>query len=278
MIRRTWTAVCFGLIGLVVMGVVTLPWSALAVINLRISPQIPWAIPVTIVYLSMVIAYLGGRGWPTSTREIRHRHLRARMPTPRAAAWSLLSGGAAILALWLVFAAVGGFERHMTPGREATLSPLVLFASVVTSAAVAAIGEEAGLRGFMQAPLEARLGPGAAIAATTITFVVIHGSHGVPKLLYEGPFYVAVGIVYGLLAYLTQSILPSLVLHFLGDTGVFALRTSLIRVSRLDTRFVDGFCVAAALIAAAFSIVAFKRLASVTAPDRADSDVARGNR
>jgi len=53
-IRNTWTAVRFGVIGLVVMGVVTVPWSVSAVLNLRLFPHVPWAIPVTIVYLFLV--------------------------------------------------------------------------------------------------------------------------------------------------------------------------------------------------------------------------------
>jgi membrane protease YdiL (CAAX protease family) len=274
MIYKVWTAVRSGVIGIVVMGVVTVPWSVSAVANLHFWPHVPWAISVTIVYLLLVTIYLGGRGWPASTRELRRRHLRAHMPAPRASIWSLLAGGAAIAALWFVFASVGGFEGQVTPGREATLGRTLLLASIVVSAAVTAIGEEAGLRGFMQAPLEARLGPGPAIAATTIAFVVIHAGRGIPRLLYMSPFYVATGIVYGLLAYLTQSILPSLVLHFLGDTVVFALRSSLIRSPALDTRPSSGFCIAAAVLAIGVSVVAFKQLASITAPIRDGSDAA----
>jgi membrane protease YdiL (CAAX protease family) len=147
-------------------------------------------------------------------------------------------------------------------------------AFVIVSAAVTALGEEAGLRGFMQAPLEARCGPAAAIGATTAAFVLIHASHGLAALLYMAPFYVATGIVYGLLAYLTQSTVPSLVLHFLGDIGVFALRTSLIRVPGLDTRPAGSFCIAAALVAVGISVVAFNHLASITAPMRDGSHAA----
>ena len=272
MIRNTWTAVRFGVIGLVVMGVVSVPWSVCAVANLRLFPRVPWAIPVTIVYLFLVTIYLGGRGWPASTRELRRRHLRARMPAPWPSIWSLLAGGAAIAALWFVFAAVGGFEGQVTPGREATFGRTVLLASVIVSAAVTAIGEEAGLRGFMQAPLEARLGPAPAIAATTVAFVVIHAGRGISRLLYMSPFYVATGVVYGLLAYLTQSTLPSIVLHFLGDTVVFALRSSLIRFPALEARPSSGFCTAAAVLAIGVSVVAFKQLVSITAPIRDGSD------
>src|SRR5581483_3302684 len=192
-------------------------------------------IPITIGYLAVILGYLSGHGPPRVTRDERRQWLRARLPTPRVSAWALLSGIPAIAALWLVFASLGGFEHLAAPGRETALPAAALFAFVIVSAAVTAIGEEAGLRGFMQAPLETRLGPAVAIAATAIAFVLIHGTHGVPTLLHNGIFYVVTGVVYGLLAYLTQSILPSLILHFVGDVGVFALRSSLLSTPSLQT-------------------------------------------
>jgi mannose-6-phosphate isomerase-like protein (cupin superfamily) len=168
MIHKTWTVVRFGLIGLGVMGVITVPWSLLAVVNLRLSPHVPWAIPITLIYLAVVVVYLAGRG-----------------------------------------------------GR----------------------------------------------VSTTGAFVLIHAARGFAALAYYSPFYVAAGVVYGLLAYLTQSIIPSFLLHFLGDTAAFALRTSLVRVSSPDGRGA-AFCLALALIAVVVSVAAFRHLAGITAPTR----------
>jgi membrane protease YdiL (CAAX protease family) len=42
----------------------------------------------------------------------------------------------------------------------------------------------------------------------------------------------AAGCIYGLMAYLSQSILPSLLLHFLGDLLLFGLRASVTASTR----------------------------------------------
>ena len=44
------------LIGLVVMAVVTAPWSLISVANLRLSPQVPWAIPTGLTYVGLLVA------------------------------------------------------------------------------------------------------------------------------------------------------------------------------------------------------------------------------
>jgi membrane protease YdiL (CAAX protease family) len=268
LLRDIWTALRFGVVGLAVMTIIVLPWSVLAALNVHVSPRVPWAIPITLGYLGATLRYLSGHGPPEATRDARRHWLRARLPTPQGSVWAALSGVPAIAALWLVFASLGGFDHLVTPGRETTLPAASLVAFVIVSAAVTAIGEEAGLRGFMQAPLESRLGPAAAIAATATAFVLIHGSHGVPTLLHNGLFYAATGVVYGLLAYLTQSILPSLLLHFVGDVGVFALRSSLLGAPSLHTQPARILSLSAALIAAVVSVAAFRRCTVVTASSR----------
>lgn len=256
------------LIGFFVMAVVTVPWSVVAVVNLRVSPQVPWAIPATLGYLAAMAWYLNGRGWPASTTETRRRHFRARLPGPTRTAWALLAGSLAIVSLWLIFAATGRLASQPAPGREAAVAPQVLLAFVIVGSLVTAMGEEAGIRGFMQAPLERRFGPYVAIAISTIAFVLIHLTRGAAALLSNGLFYLAAGVVYGLLAYLTQSILPSLLLHFLGDIVTFALRSSLLRLSGPHTVLEITFSVLGAVIMAGLSIAAFRALARNAAPPR----------
>ena len=267
MSSRIWTASRDVLIGLIVMAGITVPWSVVVVANLRLSPQVPWAIPAALIYVSLVIAYLNGRSWPVSTREFRRSRFRARLLSPALSVWSLLAGGLAVTCLWLLVAAAGHLGPSV-PGAEAGLAPPVLFAFVTVSAAITALGEEAGLRGFMQAPLESRFGPSVAITITTSVFVLIHASHGFTTLLHNGPLYIATGVVYGLLTYLTQSILPALMLHFLGDVVVFALRSSLIHGLAPRTQPEIALCLFAALMAATLSLLAFRQLASVSASTR----------
>lgn len=77
----------------------------------------------------------------------------------------------------------------------------------------------------MQQPIERRHGPVAAILITGIVFGLAHFTHPEVTLILL-PYFVAVAAVYGALAYLTNSILPSLVLHTVGVAGIVKPETS----------------------------------------------------
>jgi len=143
-----------------------------------------------------------------------------------------MAGGLSVVALWLTYAALGNFNRPVPLSHEAATLPMwALISAVIMSAAVTAIAEESGFRGYMQVPIEERFGAAVAVGVSSIIFVMVHISHGVTPLLRNGPYYAAAGCVYGVLAYQTRSILPSLVLHFAGDIFTFGIRLSLVRVS-----------------------------------------------
>jgi membrane protease YdiL (CAAX protease family) len=87
---------------------------------------------------------------------------------------------------------------------------------VLMSAVVAGVAEEASFRGYMQGLIERRHGPIVAILVTGSLFGLAHFTHPeVTAVLL--PYYLAVAAVYGALAYLTNSILPSVVLHAGGN-------------------------------------------------------------
>jgi membrane protease YdiL (CAAX protease family) len=256
-------------LGLCVVVAVPIPWSILITANLRLSPHVPWAIPAGIAYLSFAVLYLQGGGWPRSTSAARRRYSRALPLAFPEFGWALLGGLAAIASLWLLFAASGSLSANPSQHPLPDLSPMVLLSAIIIGAGATALAEEVGLRGFMQAPLENILGPGRAIAATSICFVLIHLSHGLEAVLRYGVFYLAAGCIYGLLAYLTQSVLPSLLLHFLGDIFVFGLRTSLFHVLVAPQPRVRTSLLLSALLAAAVAGAAFLRLARVNRGARA---------
>jgi membrane protease YdiL (CAAX protease family) len=264
-------------LGLAVMVAVTVPWSALALLNLRLSARLPWAIPLGIAYVGAAASYLNGSGWPKSTSAPRKRGFRAHWLAVAELNWALLAGMAAVAALWFLYAASGELAFQARQSSEAGLPTMVLLSATIIAAAVAAVAEEGGLRGFMQAPLERLLGPAAAIATTSIFFVLIHLSHGFAALVRNAPFYFAAGCVYGLLAYLTQSILPSLILHFLGDILVFALRSSLVHFGIPRESSTKARLVAAAVLLAGASLAAFFRLARLTSTRRSQARVADDN-
>ena len=255
-------------LGLAVTVAVAVPWSALVALDLRFSPRLPWAIPAGMAYMCAATAYLNGSGWPKSTAAARKRYFRAQPLVLAEFNWALLAGLAAVTCLWLLYAAFGYLSTPPPRASEAGLPLIVLLGAALVAAAVTAIAEEGGLRGFMQTPLERLLGPAPAIAISSFFFVLIHLSHGVAELARNAPFYFAAGCVYGLLAYLTRSILPSLILHFLGDVLVFALKSSLVHYTSPSGSMKRVSLVASALLLAGASWAAFFRLARLTSSKR----------
>ena len=87
---------------------------------------------------------------------------------------------------------------------------------LLMSAVVAGVVEETSFRGYMQRPIEHRHGPVVAILVTGTAFGLGHFTH--PELtLVLLPYFLAVAAVYGALAHLTDSTLPSMVLHAGGN-------------------------------------------------------------
>jgi membrane protease YdiL (CAAX protease family) len=111
-------------------------------------------------------------------------------------------------------------------GSDVSHLPLAtLSAFVLISAIVAGVAEESGFRGYMQGGIEQRHGPVVAILVTGGLFGFVNFSHPEVGLILL-PYYLAVATVYGALAYLTNSIYPSMVLHaggnILGSIDLFA--------------------------------------------------------
>jgi hypothetical protein len=68
----------------------------------------------------------------------------------------------------------------------------------------------------MQGPIERRHGPVVAILVTGILFGLVHFTHPEVTLILM-PYYLGAAAIYGALAYLTDSILPSAALHAAGN-------------------------------------------------------------
>jgi membrane protease YdiL (CAAX protease family) len=202
-------------VGMLVAIVGTLPRNIVFAANLRYFAEVPWAVPVTAVYLWFFWRYLNGAGPPESTAQARGRSLRANRVSARVWLWALLAGGLGIVAL--VFALRVANRMIELPSQQLpdlrhvpkiTVLSLLLFA-----APVAGIIEEAAFRGYMQGPIERRYGLGVAILITGTMFAVAH----LDFTLVLWPYYVAVAAIYGTVTYLTNSILPAVVLHTAGN-------------------------------------------------------------
>ena len=186
----------------------TLPWAALVKANMEYMPWLPWAVPVTALYLWLF--------WRTVRR---FEDSRLNRVSEDVWGWAIVAGVLGLGALVSFFSVLNRLMRLPSQSTEGdfTDTPLpTLFTWVVMSAIVAGVTEETSFRGFMQGPIERRHGPVVAIFVTGSFFGFAHFTH--PEVtLRLMPFYMSVAIIYGLLAYFTNSVLPSMILHAGGN-------------------------------------------------------------
>ena len=184
----------------------TIPWALLVAANLKFLPGAPWAVPVMAVYLWVL--------WRIAPRS----ELRASNPSGDVWMSAIFAG---MLGLWalVLFQIIMNRLLHL-PQQQAgdlsqvpftTLAPMLLMSAVVSG-----LVEEGSFRGYMQGPIERSHGPVIAILVTGSLFGFAHFTHPEVTLALM-PFYLAVAAIYGTIAYLTNSIWPSAVLHAVGN-------------------------------------------------------------
>ena len=193
----------------------TIPRNLLFAANLRYYAGVPWAVPLTAGYLWLFWRYLNGAGPPDETAEERRASLRANRLPGRVWAWALVAGGLGIVALVLALRVAN--RMVVLPDQRlpdlAQVPRATALSLLLMAAPVAGVVEEAAFRGYMQRPIERRSGPAVAILVTGTMFAVAH----LDFTLVLWPYYVAVAALYGIVTYLTDSILPAVVLHTLGN-------------------------------------------------------------
>ena len=145
-----------------------------------------------------------------------------------------------------------------------TVALMILMGSLV-----APFMEEAGFRGYFQVALEREFRGWVAVTVSSLVFALAHFAHGFlwPKLL----VYVLVGVAFGATAYLTNSTLPALLPHVIGDLIFFTLvwpydaARRLVSDSGTDNWF--WIHVAQAIVFTVLAVWAFQRLARESRED-----------
>jgi len=210
-------AVVVGCLVLTAGGLLTGP---LLFANITFYPAVPWSVPLLAGYLWFFWQYLRGRWWPRSTADARREGLRANPLSSRVWRWALLAGYLAMGSSYALHWVVGRLTplNFAIPALLEQLPPFTLISILLMASVVAGIVEEAAFRGFMQGPIEKRHGVVAAIAVVSIVFGSAHLTDWQPSMTAARMgFIVLASIVYGIMAYLTNSILPGVVLHATGD-------------------------------------------------------------
>lgn len=260
-----WAAV----LALVLAGFASVTWGGLLVANLTLSPAIPWSIVVMAIILWLFWRYLGGAWRPRSTAQARRALQRATL-TPRATlGWALAAGALSLVALvglWIVLVELTQVGGNPTIPSANAAPAWTLALALVMGSFVSSLSEEFAFRGYAQVTLERAFGGVAAVALSSLLFALYHGptqGFAWSKVL----FYYLVGVVFGTIAFLTQSTLPAWPAHLAGDLLFFFL----IWPHDATRRFVlrDGadasfwLFVALAVVFTALAILAFRQLARV---------------
>src|SRR5438067_4126689 len=217
-VRKFALFIGFALLSLLLIGFSGAVWAGLLYANFKTTPSVPWALPALLVYLWLLWRYLAGFGWPQNTGAQRKALLRA-YPVPVAAyGWSIAAGLTAVFALagfWIVMYRLFPMKPNPLIPTTFTSSPIFIAAIIVGASLLAPISEESAVRGYLQTVLERNFAPITAVTLSSTVFALAHATQGLvwPKLL----FYFLVGVAFGSLAYINQSILPVIPVHIAGD-------------------------------------------------------------
>jgi len=270
---RTLKVIGFGLLAFAITSLAGGIWSALLIVNLRSSPSLPWSVPAMGLVLWLLWSYLAGKGWPRTTSEARRLYLRANRRSTRTYLWAWTAGALSIVALagyWIaLFQLVkmpANLFADMSRYPRLTVALMILMGSLV-----APLMEEAGFRGYFQVALERELRAPLAIVIASLLFALSHGpTQGFfwPKLL----FYFLVGVAFGTIAYLTNSILPAIPVHIAGLLIFFTLiwphdaTRGLVWLNGTDHWF--WIHVTQAIVFTPLAVWALQRLANVRAREK----------
>lgn len=192
-------------------------WQVGATAFLVMPPRLAmfWLTAVAAMFLW---CHAAPHGWSTP----RARATARVRPVPRGAwPWLALLApamAAGALAMWMLLTSLHLARDQPLPRQilEYGDRPGGMLVLAVLIAGVAPLTEEFAFRGWIQRPLERRLGPAWAIGITAVLFAAAHFDAG------GAPIRVMGGVALGYAAWATRSIWPGIVLHMAWNVGVLA--------------------------------------------------------
>ena len=187
----------------------------------------PTAAGVEVAFLVCFVWWLSGGGPPGRLRAIRRDRFRVRAIRGGDWLWGIFSAvafaasvHAAIIVLFRIVpypAAVfhHGYDLSYLPARS------MQWIACFVSAMSAAICEEAGFRGYMQRPIEQLGHPSTAILVSSAFFTLVHFNKSW-ALVGMVPIVFAAGLMLGVLAQASETLVFCTIGHALMDVGLFA--------------------------------------------------------
>lgn len=194
---------------------------------LLVSLGVSLAATVELLFLGLYIWWAGGGGPPQRTHAARRVAFRRGALSPTQWFWGLLGGLSFAVTIHAAMVLLFRFTPYPTEafrhGYEFSFipSPALRWIAVVVSATSAGICEETGFRGYMQQPIEERHGAPTAILLSSFLFMLVHLTKAW-AMLGMVPIVFGAGVLLGLLAWSSRSLIPSIVGHVAMDIGLFA--------------------------------------------------------
>lgn len=183
------------------------------------------ALVVMGVLLFLYWKFFSGSWGPKATAEARRNYFRAAKMSPVVRKWALVAVILFVVvfqsSLMLTFRFIEFPAESFTAEYAFDTLPLwVAWVAIILSALVAGICEETGFRGYGQVPLEERYGPVIAIVIVSLLFVAVHlhQAWSPPILLHI----FAGGMLFGILAYTSSSLIPGIIAHTITDIFNFS--------------------------------------------------------
>jgi membrane protease YdiL (CAAX protease family) len=248
--------------GLVVALIATNVWPLL-LLNL----SVPLATIAEAIFLALFLYWTAGGGPPRTTQAVRANSFRSATLSPTQWCWSILAAvffaatiHASIVLLFRLVPFPTATFRH---GYNLSFIPSLplKWLAIIVSAASSAICEETGFRGYMQRPIEQRHGARTAILLSSIFFTLVHLTKGWATLGMV-PIVFGAGILLGLLAWSSGSLIPGMIGHLIMDIGLFAywwtgVAGDFTARPITQTGLDRPFLIAGAVFAASLSVVLF---------------------
>ena len=188
---------------------------------------VPLAATIEVVFLGLYVWWASGGGPPKRTHAARGVAFRSGPLSPWQWFWGViaaLSFAATIhAAIVLLFRFVPFPIEAFRHGYDLSFIPSLplKWIAVVVSATSAGICEETGFRGYMQQPIEQRRGASTAILVSSFFFMLLHLTKAW-AMIGMVPIVFGAGLLLGLLAWSSRSLIPGMIGHVIMDIGLFA--------------------------------------------------------
>jgi len=194
---------------------------------LLLNLGVPLAAVVEVAFLALYVWWASGGGPPRRTQAARATAFRRGIPTPTQWSWGLIAALFFAISIHasivLLFRIVPYPMATFRQGYDFSFIPSLplKWIAVVVSATSAGICEETGFRGYMQRPLELRHGAPVAVLISSLFFTAVHLTKGW-AMAGMVPIVFGAGVLLGLLAWSSGSLIFGMIGHVMMDIGLFA--------------------------------------------------------